>query len=65
MEVERQGPGSRGPEATLLGEGAVAQIFALKALGWGRKRISQETDVSRNTVRDWLSAGFSCFLEPV
>lgn len=43
----------------MLGEGAVAQIFALKALGWGTKRISQETGVSRNTVRDWLRAGES------
>lgn len=41
----------------MLGEGAVAQIFALKALGWGTKRISQEMGVSRNTVRDWLRAG--------
>ena len=57
MEVEKQDPGSRRPEATMLGEGAVAQLFALKALGWGTKRISQETGVSRNTVRDWLRAG--------
>ena len=41
----------------MLGEGAVAQIFALKALGWGAKRISRETGVSRNTIRDWLRAG--------
>ena len=38
----------------MLGEGSVAQVFALKALGWGAKRISQETGLSRNTVRDWL-----------
>ena len=43
----------------MLGEGAVAQVFALKALGWGAKRISQETGVSRNTVRDWLRSGES------
>lgn len=43
----------------MLGEGAVAQVFALKALGWGAKRISLETGVSRNTVRDWLRAGES------
>ena len=42
----------------MLGEGAVA-LFALKALGWGAKRISLETGVSRNTVRDWLRAGES------
>lgn len=57
MEVERQDPGSRRPEATMLGEGAVAQIFALRALGWGAKQISRETGISRNTVRDWLRAG--------
>ena len=52
MEVEREDPGIRRAEATMLGEGAVAQVFALKALGWGAKRISLETGVSRNTVRD-------------
>jgi transposase len=59
MEVEREDPGVRRSEATMLGEGAVAQVFALKALGWGAKRISQETGVSRNTVRDWLRSGES------
>jgi len=59
MEVEREDPGVRRSEATMPGEGAVAQVFALKALGWGAKRISQETGVSRNTVRDWLRSGES------
>lgn len=32
MEVEREDPGVRRSEATMLGEGAVAQVFALRAL---------------------------------
>ena len=53
MEVEREDPGVRRPEATMPGEGAVAQVFALNALNWGAKGISQDTGLSRNTVRDW------------
>lgn len=41
----------------MLGESAVAQIVALRALGWGAKRIAREVGVARNTVRDWLRGG--------
>lgn len=33
------------------------QLFALRKLGWGVKRIALELGISRNTVRDWLRAG--------
>jgi transposase len=35
----------------------VSAMLALKALGWGAKRIAAELGCSRNTVRRWLSAG--------
>lgn len=49
----------------MLGEGAGAQMFALKALDWGTKRISQEMGVSRSTVRGWLRAGVDVGLRMV
>lgn len=57
MEVERKDPGTGRPEAVMLGESAVAQIFALRTLGWGMKQIAREVGVARNTVRDWLRGG--------
>ena len=33
----------------------VSAMFALKALGWGSKRIAAELKCSRNTVRRWLA----------
>lgn len=57
MEMERRDPGLRKPEAWMLGESAVAQIFALSELGWGAKQIAQEVGVARNTVRAWLREG--------
>lgn len=33
------------------------QIFALRKLGWGMRRIGEELGVSRNTVKAWLKAG--------
>lgn len=41
----------------MLGESAVAQIFALRDLGWGAKQIAREVGVARNTVRAWLRGG--------
>ena len=41
----------------MLGEQAVRQIFALKSLGWGMRRISGETGFDRNTVRTWIRKG--------
>jgi transposase len=33
------------------------QVFALRKLGWGLRRIGRELGMSRNTVRAWLKAG--------
>ena len=41
----------------MLKDGEVAQVFALRALGWGMRRIARELGVARNTVRDWLREG--------
>jgi transposase len=41
----------------MLKDGEVAQVFALRALGWGMRRIARELGVARNTVRDWLRDG--------
>jgi transposase len=41
----------------MLPEGEVAQVFALRALGWGMRRIGRELGIARNTVRDWLREG--------
>ena len=41
----------------MLKDGEVAQVFALRALGWGTRRIARELGVARNTVRDWLREG--------
>ena len=35
----------------------VSAMLALKARGWGSKRIAAELGCSRNTVRRWLAAG--------
>jgi uncharacterized protein YjcR len=34
----------------------VSAMLALKALGWGAKRIAAELGCSRNTVRRWCSS---------
>lgn len=57
MELEKADPGVQRVEARMLGESAVAQIFALRDLGWGAKQIARETGVARNTVRAWLRGG--------
>jgi transposase len=57
MELEKVDPGVQRMEARMLGESAVAQIFALRDLGWGAKQIARETGVARNTVRAWLRGG--------
>lgn len=57
MELEKVDRGLPVREATMLGENAVAQIFALQTLGWSIKRISREVGVARNTVRGWLRVG--------
>lgn len=41
----------------MLKDGEVAQVFALRAMGWGMRRIGRELGVARNTVRDWLRGG--------
>jgi len=41
----------------MLKDGEVAQVFALRALGWGMRRIARELGMARNTVRDWLRGG--------
>src|SRR3990167_9995181 len=35
----------------------VQKMLALRALGWGSKRISRELGCSRNTVREYLRRG--------
>jgi len=57
MELEKADPGIQRTEARMLGESAVAQIFALRDLGWGAKQIAREVGVARNTVRAWLRGG--------
>ena len=42
---------------SMLPEEEVAQVFALRALGWGMRRIGRELGIARNTVRDWLRGG--------
>lgn len=43
--------------ATMLAPLEVQKMLALKALGWGSKRISRELGCSRNTVREYLRRG--------
>lgn len=43
----------------------VSAMLALKARGWGSKRIATELGCSRNTVRRWLAAGGWCAPSPV
>ena len=57
MELERVDRGLPRVEAVMLKDREVAQVFALRALGWGMRRIGREIGVARNTVRDWLRAG--------
>ena len=49
--------GSRKQGAEMLGSDGVREIFTLRRLGWGIKRIARELGLSRNTVRDWLRKG--------
>ena len=35
----------------------VSAMLALKARGWGSKRIAVELGCSRNTVKNWLAEG--------
>jgi transposase len=44
-------------EVTMLKDGEVGQVFALRALGWGMRRIAQEVGIAQNTVRDWHEGG--------
>jgi len=41
----------------VLRDREVAQVFALRELGWGTRRIADEMGIARNTVRDWVRAG--------
>jgi len=59
MEEVFQAPqvaAGRGSE-TMLAPPEVQKMLALKALGWGSKRISRELGCSRNTVREYLRRG--------
>ena len=38
----------------------VSAVLALKACGWGSKRIAAESGCSRNTVKRWLAEGGWC-----
>lgn len=49
--------GSRYQGAEMLESEAVREIFTLRRLGWGTKRIARELGLARNTVRDWLRCG--------
>jgi transposase len=49
--------GSRKQGAEMLGSDGVREIFTLRRLGWGIKRIARELGLARNTVRDWLRKG--------
>ena len=42
----------------------VSAMLALKACGWGTKRIAAELGCSRNTVRRWLVEGVCLPFEP-
>jgi transposase len=58
-EVSGQAPPvgfGRGSE-TMLAPQEVQKMLALRALGWGSKRISRELGCSRNTVREYLRQG--------
>jgi transposase len=58
-EVIAQAPGVEaglGSE-TMLAPQEVQRMLALRALGWGAKRISAELGCSRNTVREYLRRG--------
>jgi hypothetical protein len=57
MELEKADPDVQRREARVLGESAVAQIFALRDLGWGAKQIARGVGLARNTVRAWLRGG--------
>ena len=41
----------------MLNSEEAGQVFALRKLGWGMKRISSELGIARNTVKAWLKAG--------
>ena len=59
MEEVFQAPqvaAGRGSE-TMLAPQEVQRMLALRALGWGSKRISRELGCSRNTVRQYLRQG--------
>lgn len=46
-----------GGRQTMLAPQEVQRMLALKAQGWGAKRISKELGCSRNTVREYLRSG--------
>ena len=49
--------GFRNLEVEMVGSEAAGQLFALRRLGWGTKRIGEELGISRNTVKAWLRKG--------
>jgi len=57
MGLKHEILGSRNQGAEMLGSEAVREIFTLRRLGWGTKRIARELGLARNTVRDWLRGG--------
>ena len=57
MANKREILGSKHLGAEMLESEAVREIFTLRRLGWGIKRIARELGLARNTVRDWLRNG--------
>src|SRR5215813_7237599 len=59
MDVFKQAPAVEEDQGSekMLAPQEVQKMVALKALGWGARRISQEMGCSRNTVREYLRQG--------
>ncbi len=45
------------PGDGMLNSEEAGQVFALRKLGWGMRRIAAELGMARNTVKAWLEAG--------
>ena len=57
MGKKRGKLGFRQLEVEMVGSETVGQLFALRRLGWGTRRIAEELGISRNTVKVWLRKG--------
>jgi hypothetical protein len=57
-ERRQEGPQDEGlREMEMRTPDDVSAMLALKALGWGSKRIAAGLGCARNTVKRWLGAG--------